>query len=217
MAHGLGDLVAPFVVRDGDRWLLATYVFPADRGRRSQRCKRSSTRVDPSQTLTGLPLVNRELARRFLPEFLKGWRIGTVIVVAARRRGVSRLAAVALRAAAHGGRARLDGRRAGARAASSSICSRIFAVVTFVGIGVDYGVHLVHRFQERGDAGRARPELAPGDPGGGAITLLGYGTLITSSYPPLRSIGVVSAVSVVALAAASRAGAAGAADRGRRG
>ena len=36
-----------------------------------------------------------------------------------------------------------------------------------------------------------------------AITLLGYGTLVTSSYPPLRSIGVVSAVSVVALAAAS--------------
>ena len=31
----------------------------------------------------------------------------------------------------------------------------------------------------------------------------GYGTLVTSSYPPLRSIGVVSAVSVVALAATS--------------
>ena len=36
-----------------------------------------------------------------------------------------------------------------------------------------------------------------------AITLLGYGTLINSSYPPLRSIGLVSAVSVCALAAAS--------------
>ena len=33
--------------------------------------------------------------------------------------------------------------------------------------------------------------------------MLGYGTLISSSYPPLRSIGIVSAVSVVALAAAS--------------
>jgi predicted RND superfamily exporter protein len=36
-----------------------------------------------------------------------------------------------------------------------------------------------------------------------AITLLGYGTLVNSSYPPLRSIGVVSAVSVVTLALAS--------------
>ena len=33
--------------------------------------------------------------------------------------------------------------------------------------------------------------------------MLGYGTLIWSSYPPLRSIGIVSAVSVVTLAAAS--------------
>jgi len=79
----------------------------------------------------------------------------------------------------------------------------VFAVVTLVGIGVDYGVHLVHRYQERGDAVRATAELAPVILLAAAITMLGYGTLVTSSYPPLRSIGVVSAVSVVALAAAS--------------
>jgi predicted RND superfamily exporter protein len=37
----------------------------------------------------------------------------------------------------------------------------------------------------------------------GLITLAGYGTLVTSSYPPLRSIGLVSVVSVVTLVAAS--------------
>ena len=79
----------------------------------------------------------------------------------------------------------------------------VFAVVTFVGIGVDYGIHLVHRYQQRGDAMRATAELAPVILIAAAITLLGYGTLVTSSYPPLRSIGVVSAVSVVALAATS--------------
>jgi predicted RND superfamily exporter protein len=36
-----------------------------------------------------------------------------------------------------------------------------------------------------------------------AITLLGYGTLVMSSYPPLRSIGLVSVVSIVTLAGAS--------------
>ena len=51
--------------------------------------------VDPAQTLTGLTLVNRELARSFLPQFIKGLAIGTVIVIAARRGGVPRLAAVA--------------------------------------------------------------------------------------------------------------------------
>ena len=76
-------------------------------------------------------------------------------------------------------------------------------MVTFVGIGVDYGIHLVHRFQERGDARRTVAELAPVILVAAAITLLGYGTLLDSTYPPLRSIGVVSAVSVVTLAAAS--------------
>jgi predicted RND superfamily exporter protein len=37
----------------------------------------------------------------------------------------------------------------------------------------------------------------------GLITLAGYGTLVTSSYPPLRSIGLVSVVSVLTLVAAS--------------
>ena len=57
----------------------------------------------------------------------------------------------------------------------------VFAVVTFVGIGVDYGIHLVHRYQERGDAVRATAELAPVILVAAAITMLGYGTLVTSS------------------------------------
>ena len=73
----------------------------------------------------------------------------------------------------------------------------------FVGIGVDYGVHLVHRYQERGDATRATAELAPVILVAAAITMLGYGTLVTSSYPPLQSMGLVSVVSTIALAAAS--------------
>ena len=78
-----------------------------------------------------------------------------------------------------------------------------FAVVTLLGIGVDYGVHLVHRYQERGDAAAATAELTPVILVAAAITILGYGTLVMSSYPPLRSIGLVSVVSVVALAGAS--------------
>jgi predicted RND superfamily exporter protein len=78
-----------------------------------------------------------------------------------------------------------------------------FAVVTFVGIGVDYGVHLVHRYQERGDAAAAVAELAPVILVAASITLLGYATLMWSSYAPLRSIGAVSTVSVVTLAIAS--------------
>jgi predicted RND superfamily exporter protein len=79
----------------------------------------------------------------------------------------------------------------------------LFAVVTFVGIGVDYGIHLVQRYREEGDAARAIEDLAPVILVAAGITVLGYGTLVASSYPPLRSIGLVSAVSVAALAIAS--------------
>ena len=82
MAHGLGDLIERFIVRDAHRWMLATYVFPSQRRPGARGCRAIVDEVDPSQTLTGLPLVNRELARRFLPQFIKGLAIGTLIVVA---------------------------------------------------------------------------------------------------------------------------------------
>jgi predicted RND superfamily exporter protein len=201
MAHGLRDLLDRFIVREPDRWTLATFVFPttADQTAHVQQIVDA---VDPAQRFTGLSLVNRELARSFLPQFIKGLVIGSVIVVALVVAAFRdwRLSLYAMLPTAIGlvwaagvlaiGGVELD-------------LFAVFAVVTFVGIGVDYGVHLVHRYQERGDAERATAELAPVILIAAAITMLGYGTLVNSSYPPLRSIGVVSAVSVVTLAAAS--------------
>jgi len=190
-----------FIVRDAGGWLLVTYVFPTSPDE-AARLQRAVTDVDQSQTLTGLPLVNDELARRFMPQFFKGLAIGSVLVivlVAAAFRDW-RLSLFALLPTAIG-----LVWTAGILAAAGIELDlfAMFAVVTFLGIGVDYGIHLVHRFKEHGNAERATAELAPVIFVAGAITVLGYGTLINSSYPPLRSIGIVSGVSVVALAAAS--------------
>jgi len=200
-ANGLGDLARRFVVREGRRWLTATYVFPTN-PEQVASLERVVDRVDPSQTLTGLPLVNRELGRRFLPQFLKGLVIGTLIVVA--------LVALAFRGWRLSMYALVPTVLGLVWAAGLLALARVeldlfalFAVVTFIGVGVDYGIHLVHRFQERGDAGRAVSELTPVILVAAAITLFGYGTLLDSSYPPLRSIGIISAVSVFTLAAAS--------------
>jgi predicted RND superfamily exporter protein len=158
--------------------------------------------VDPSQISTGLTLVNRELARSFIPQFIKGLAIGTALVmalvIAAFRNW--RLSMYALLPTAIG----LTW-AAGVLAIAGVELDlfAVFAVVTFVGIGVDYGIHLVHRYHAHGDAEHATAELAPVILSAAAITLGGYGTLIWSSYPPLRSIGIVSAASTVALAAAS--------------
>ena len=201
VAHGLGDIAGRFVARDGDRWTLATYVFPAT-PQQSAQVQAIVNEVDPSQTLTGLALVNRELARSFVPQFVKGLVIGTVIVIALVVAAFRdwRLSAFALLPTAIG-LVWAAGALAIARVELDLFA--VFAVVTFVGIGVDYGIHLVHRYQERGDAARATAELAPVILVAAAITMLGYGTLITSSYPPLQSMGVVSVVSTITLAAAS--------------
>ena len=191
VAHGLGDLVDRFVTHDAGRWSLATYVFPSDPAQ-TARIQAIVTETDPSQTLTGLTLVNRELSRTFMPQFMKGLGIGTALVVLLVIGAFRdwRLSAYALLPTAIG----LTW-AAGALALAGVELDlfAVFAVVTFVGIGVDYGIHLVHRFHERGDALHATAELAPVILSAAGITLGGYGTLIWSSYPPLRSIGIVSA------------------------
>jgi hypothetical protein len=82
----------------------------------------------------------------------------------------------------------------------------MFAVMTFVGIGVDYGIHLVHRCAAHGEEGEridAVAHLGPVILVAALTTLFGFGTLVTSSYPPLRLLGLVSTVAIVALGAAS--------------
>ena len=66
--HGLCDLIGRFVTKQGNQWLLATYVFPRpqDVGALEARVKA----VAPDATLTGLPLVNRELIERALPHLV---------------------------------------------------------------------------------------------------------------------------------------------------
>jgi predicted RND superfamily exporter protein len=200
-AQGLGDVLGRFIVRSGETWTLATYLLPTDAAG-AAAVEYVVAAAGPGHALTGLPLVNRELAERFTPQFIRGLAAGSIVVVllilvTVRSLKLSLLSliptAVGLLWAA--GLLGLAGVELDLFA--------IFAVLTFVGIGVDYGIHMIHRFQERGDAERACAELAPVILVAGAITLLGYGTLMTSSYPPLRSIGLVSVVSVFALVASS--------------
>jgi len=201
LAHGLDDLIGRFVRHEAERWVLATYAFPRTVSE-AATLERVAAESHSDAIVTGLPLVNRELARRFLPGFAKGLAIGTIVVVALVVIAFRdwRLSLLSLVPTAIG---LIWAAGVLALAGATLDLFALFAVVTFVGIGVDYGVHVVHRYQERTDARQAVAELAPVILVAALITLLGYGTLVTSSYPPLRSIGLVSAVSVMTLAAAS--------------
>jgi len=201
LAHGLGDLVSRMVTRQDDRWTLVTYVFPRD-AQDASTLAAAVGEAGPSQRLTGLALVNAELARSFLPQFLRGLGVGSAIVVilillAFRNVRLTLLALVPTMIGLcwAAGLLSLFGVELDLFA--------VFAVITFVGVGVDYGVHLVSRVHDHGDAARAVSELAPVILVAGAITLGGYGTLMTSSYPPLRSMGTVSIISIVSIVGAS--------------
>jgi predicted RND superfamily exporter protein len=199
--QGLEDLVGRFVRRAEAGWIVATYLFPADADQ-TRAIQAIVDSADSGQILTGLPLVNREMAATFVPQFVKGLAIGSlavVVLIAATFRSL-RLSILALLPTAVG---LLWTSGVLAIASVELDLFAMFAVVTFVGIGVDYGVHVVHRSQECQSTPKAIAELAPVILVAGAITLFGYGTLIFSSYPPLRSIGLISAVSVPLLVVAS--------------
>ncbi len=196
-AHGLHDLLARSVVEVDGTWMLTTYVYP---GAASDvpSIRRSVEHLAGMQ-LTGVPEVNRELGGRFGPEFLKGLAAGTVLVVALlmltfRRMDLTVLALVPTAIAMVWAAGAL------ALAGVALDLFSVLAVVTFVGIGVDYGIHLVHRASEpSADTAEVIARLGPVILVAAGTTLLGFGTLVSSSYPPLRSLGLVAIVMVVTL------------------
>jgi predicted RND superfamily exporter protein len=73
----------------------------------------------------------------------------------------------------------------------------IFVTTMIIGIGVDYGVHAIHRYREnqRRPGGDLEEDLVQT---GSAIaiaalsTMVGFGSLSLSHYPGLRSMGLVA-------------------------
>jgi predicted RND superfamily exporter protein len=196
---GLQDLLGRTIVRDGHDYVLATYLYPATPAE-VDTVRAIAARHAETMTLTGMPEVNRELKARFTPEFIKGLTAGTVLVLVLiinsfRRIDLTLLAMVPTVLALIWAAGLL------AMARYDLDMFSVFAVMTFVGIGVDYGIHMVHRFHHAppDQAGAVIAQLGPVILVAGGITLLGFGTLVTSSYAPLRSLGVISSVMVITL------------------
>jgi uncharacterized protein len=81
----------------------------------------------------------------------------------------------------------------------------LFVITMILGIGVDYGIHVLHRHLEARDRGRASAvaaveETAKGVTLAALTTIVGFGSLATSHYPGLVSMGVVSIVGALATA-----------------
>jgi predicted RND superfamily exporter protein len=81
----------------------------------------------------------------------------------------------------------------------------IFVITMIIGIGVDYGIHVIHRYREEaaqpdGDLEAAIEETARGVFLAALTTIVGFGSLATSHYPGLISMGAVSILGTLATA-----------------
>jgi hypothetical protein len=81
----------------------------------------------------------------------------------------------------------------------------IFVTTMIIGIGVDYGIHMMHRYREARDAPIERLQGGLEETGKAVVlaalsTMVGFGSLSLSSYPGIRSMGVVAIMGAFATA-----------------
>jgi predicted RND superfamily exporter protein len=81
----------------------------------------------------------------------------------------------------------------------------IFVTTMIIGIGVDYGIHMMHRYREGRDSQIEDLEGGLVETGKAVVlaalsTTVGFGSLSLSSYPGLRSMGVVAILGAVSTA-----------------
>jgi predicted exporter len=200
--HGLAPIISRFLVAQKGGYAAVTYLYP-QRPVDLTAIEAAVHRADPRLQLTGLSMVNRDLARRFLPEFAKGIGLGTVavalLIFATFRTMRDTLLALLPTAAGFVWSAALL-----AILRVQLDLFSLFAVLTSIGIAVDYSIYVLYRHAiegaEMGDV-LARTGAAIGV---ACLTeLVGFGTLINSSYPPLRTFGAVSVVTLTCCLAAA--------------
>ena len=194
--HGLETLVSRYVVRAAEGFLVVVYFYPRNPAD-FDRLPGLVAKEAPAFRLSGVKFVNRELAANFLPQFLRGMAVGTLVVAAFMYLVFRRLRLVLLAflPTAVGfvwsaGLLALFG-------VEMDLFS-MFAAMTFIGIATDYAIYVIYRYKIEG----TRPMstvltvIGAGVLEACGTTLIGFGSLINSSYGPLRSFGITSVTTI---------------------
>jgi predicted RND superfamily exporter protein len=194
--HGLAPAISNFVAQRDGRYITVTYIYPRSPAAMGE-VERAVGQAGGGLHLTGLGVVNRELESRFVPEFVKGSLLGiagVVVLIIAGFRSV-RLALWSLVPVVLG-----VWWSAGilALAGFDLDLFSVFGVLMCIGIGVDYGVHMLHRRSEETAHGTriALTRTAPAILLSGLTAIIGFGSFIASSYGPLHALGVITAVTI---------------------
>jgi len=79
----------------------------------------------------------------------------------------------------------------------------IFVITMVIGIGVDYSVHFLHRWFETGGSPEALAGISKAIAVAALTTIVGFGSLVLSHYPGLRSVGFAAILGALATAVIS--------------
>lgn len=192
-----------FVSRDGQKFLLQIYPKQNIWEREPLEEFISQLRqVDPD--VTGSPVIGYESIRAMKEGYVEGGLYALVAVVlvtfvALRRVGDTLLAMLPL------GLGMIWAAGLMWLFALQFNLANLVAVPLIIGIGVENGIHLVHRFREEGEGG---PALVAGSTGQAVAlfsltTMIGFGSLMVAQYYGIFSMGLLLTIAVGSVLVAS--------------
>ncbi len=200
-------LLDRYLHRDSEGWTTVVYLYPP-RGqwRRDPppAAVALTAELGPGATLTGANVVSGFLRRSVLADALLAAVVGLVAVALLlwldyRRLGDTLLSLAPLTV----GIIWMLGAMAAFGLAMNFM--NIFVSTMIIGIGVDYGVHMIHRQRELRTADRQKRIAGMAETGkaialAAVSTMVGFGSMSLSHYPGLRSMGFVAVLGALATA-----------------
>lgn len=165
-----------------------------------------ATSLGPGATLTGINVVSRSLRGEVWRDASISAAIGMLLVLGLLAADFRRLSDALLALLPLGlGLVWMVG--AMVTLGFSLNLMNVFVVTMIIGVGVDYGIHVVHRYREDVEAGHdggaGLEETARAVLLAALTTVVGFGSIATSHYPGLVSMGVVATLGTLATALAS--------------
>jgi hypothetical protein len=198
--QGLQRLLDRYVALDDGRYRVVTYMFLTD-----LRWKRDSppglvealTAGDPGIVVTGTNILGQEMRALFRREAPRAVAIGLAVVFVLLWLDFRslRLTGIAMAQLVCGVTLMLGVMKI---AGINLNYVNAFVATMILGVGIDYSIHLVHRFT------LSRGEVTPGllETGKAVVmaaltNIAGFGTLWLGNYPALRSFGQVALIGSV--------------------
>lgn len=194
-----GLLLERFLKKTDDGWLGAVYLYPAGTHWRREAppdALRLAQDLGPDAVLTGTNVVNQTVRREVLQDAWIAGILGFVLVALllwvdfrTLRHTVMALVPLAV------GIVWMIGAMAAFGLQMNFI--NIFVTTMIIGIGVDYGVHVLHRYLEVRDLSdeeytRGIQETGKAVVAAALSTIVGFGSITFSHYPGLISTGKVA-------------------------